>query len=198
MFKEYDEIICARNGSPLIIGRGNGENFISSDPHALAQHTSNVYYLEDGDLASVTKTNVEISRLEGGSSSTTISVIEEDWGEADLGGFPHYMLKEIHDQPDALRRCITGRLDLANGSSKLGGLNLDPIRLRTSPHVRLIGCGTALNACKIGQIAIESLARIPAVNHVASEFSYSTLLLTQTQYILQCPNQEKQQIQLQR
>lgn len=173
LFKEYDEIICARNGSPLIIGRGNGENFISSDPHALAQHTSNVYYLEDGDLASVTKTNVEISRLEGGSSSTTISVIEEDWGEADLGGFPHYMLKEIHDQPDALRRCITGRLDLANGSSKLGGLNLDPIRLRTSPHVRLIGCGTALNACKIGQIAIESLARIPAVNHVASEFSYS-------------------------
>ena len=137
LFKEYDEIICARNGSPLIIGRGNGENFISSDPHALAQHTSNVYYLEDGDLASVTKTNVEISRLEGGSSSTTISVIEEDWGEADLGGFPHYMLKEIHDQPDALRRCITGRLDLANGSSKLGGLNHRPY-----PSKNLTSCQT--------------------------------------------------------
>ena len=172
LFKDYDEIICARNGSPLIIGRGQGETFISSDPHALSQHTSNVYYLEDGDLAVVTSNNVEISQLDGGISSTTISVIEEDWGEADLAGFPHYMLKEIYEQPDALRRCISGRLDLANGSSKLGGLNLDPIRLRTSPHVRLIGCGTALNACKIGQMAIESLARIPAVEHVASEFSY--------------------------
>ena len=173
LFKEHDEIICARNGSPLIIGRGNGETFISSDPHALSQHTSNVYYLEDGDLATVTSTSVEISRLEGGISDTTLSVIEEDWGDADIAGYPHYMLKEIHEQPEALRRCISGRLDLANGSSKLGGLNLDPIRLRTAPHVRLIGCGTALNACKIGQMAIESLARIPAVQHVASEFSYT-------------------------
>ena len=173
LFKEHDEIICARNGSPLIIGRGNGETFISSDPHALSQHTSNVYYLEDGDLATVTSTSVEISRLEGGVSDTTLSVIEEDWGEADIAGYPHYMLKEIYEQPEAIRRCISGRLDLANGSSKLGGLNLDPIRLRTAPHVRLIGCGTALNACKIGQMAIESLARIPAVQHVASEFSYT-------------------------
>ncbi len=173
LFKEHDEIICARNGSPLIIGRGNGETFISSDPHALSQHTSNVYYLEDGDLATVTSKSVEISRLEGGISDTTLSVIEEDWGDADIAGYPHYMLKEIHEQPEALRRCISGRLDLANGSSKLGGLNLDPIRLRTAPHVRLIGCGTALNACKIGQMAIESLARIPAVQHVASEFSYT-------------------------
>jgi len=173
LFKDHDQIICARNGSPLIIGRGNDETFISSDPHALSQHTSNVYYLEDGDLATVTSTSVEISRLEGGVSDTTLSVIEEDWGDADIAGYPHYMLKEIYEQPEAIRRCISGRLDLANGSSKLGGLNLDPIRLRTAPHVRLIGCGTALNACKIGQMAIESLARIPAVQHVASEFSYT-------------------------
>ena len=83
------------------------------------------------------------------------------------------MLKEIHEQPEALRRCITGRLDKANGGAKLGGLKLEPVRLRTAPHVRLIGCGTALNACKIGQLAIESLARIPAVAHVASEFRYN-------------------------
>ena len=172
LFKDHEQIICARNGSPLIIGRGEGETFVSSDPHALAQHTSNVYYLEDGDLATITANNVEISRMEGGLSSTSISVIEEDWGEADLAGYPHYMLKEIHEQPDAIRRCISGRLDYTNGSSKLGGLNLDPIRLRTAPHVRLIGCGTAMNACKIGQMAIESLARIPAVSHIASEFSY--------------------------
>ena len=173
LFKEHDMIVCARNGSPLILGQGEGESFVASDPHALTQHTQNFYLLEDGDMAVVTKDRIEISRLEGGQSSTGLTVIEDEWGEADMAGFPHYMLKEIHEQPEALRRCIAGRLDMANGSAKLGGLRLDPIRLRTVPHVRLIGCGTALNASKIGQLAIESLARIPAVAHVASEFRYN-------------------------
>ena len=173
LFKDYDMIVCARNGSPLIIGKGEGESFISSDPHALTQHTQSFYLLEDGDMAVVTRDGIEISRLEGGASSTGLTILEDEWGEADMAGFPHYMLKEIHEQPEALRRCITGRLDMANGSAKLGGLRLDPIRLRTVPHVRLIGCGTALNATKIGQLAIESLARIPAVAHVASEFRYN-------------------------
>ncbi|MFL2967681.1 MAG: glutamine--fructose-6-phosphate transaminase (isomerizing) [Candidatus Poseidoniaceae archaeon] len=173
LFKDYDLIICARNGSPLILGQGDGESFVSSDPHALSQHTQNIFYLEDGDLAVLTKQGIDISRLDGGSSSTSMTVLEDEWGEADMAGYPHFMLKEIHEQPEALRRCISGRLDKANGSAKLGGLKLEPIRLRTSPHVRLIGCGTALNACRIGQLAIESLARIPAVAHVASEFRYN-------------------------
>ena len=173
LFKDYDLIICARNGSPLILGQGDGESFVSSDPHALSQHTQNIFYLEDGDIAVLTKQGIDISRLDGGSSSTSMTVLEDEWGEADMAGYPHYMLKEIHEQPEALRRCISGRLDKANGSAKLGGLKLEPIRLRTSPHVRLIGCGTALNACRIGQLAIESLARIPAVAHVASEFRYN-------------------------
>ena len=173
LFKDYDMIICARNGSPLIIGQGDGESFISSDPHALTRHTQNIFFLEDGDMAVIDKDGIEISRLEGGSSTTSMTVIEDEWGEADMAGYPHFMLKEIHEQPEALRRCITGRLDKTNGSAKLGGLKLEPIRLRTSPHVRLIGCGTALNACKIGQLAVESLARIPATSHVASEFRYN-------------------------
>lgn len=173
LFKEHEMIVCARNGSPLIIGKGEGESFISSDPHALTQHTQSFYLLEDGDMAVVTRDGIEISRLEGGASSTGLTILEDEWGEADMAGFPHYMLKEIHEQPEALRRCITGRLDMANGSAKLEGLRLNPIRLRTVPHVRLIGCGTALNATKIGQLAIESLARIPAVAHVASEFRYN-------------------------
>ena len=173
LFKEYDMIVCARNGSPLILGQGEGESFVSSDPHALTQHTQNFFFLEDGDMAVITRDRIDISRLEGGMSSTSLTVIEDEWGEADMAGFPHYMLKEIHEQAEALRRCIAGRLDMSNGSAKLGGLRLDPVRLRTIPHVRLIGCGTALNACKIGQLAIESLARIPAVAHVASEFRYN-------------------------
>ena len=173
LFKEHDLIVCARNGSPLILGQGDGESFVSSDPHALSRHTQNLFFLEDGDMAVLTRDGIEISRLEGGSSDTEMIVLEDEWGEADLAGFPHYMLKEIHEQPEALRRCISGRLDEANGSAKLGGLKLDPIRLRNAPHVRLIGCGTALNACKIGQLAIESLARLPAVAHVVGEFRYN-------------------------
>jgi len=173
LFKEHDLIVCARNGSPLILGQGEGESFVSSDPHALAQHTQNLFFLEDGDMAVITRDRIEISRMEGGMSSTSMTVIEDEWGEADMAGFPHFMLKEIHEQPEAIRRCIAGRLDMSNGSAKLGGLRLDPVRLRTTPHVRLIGCGTALNACRIGQLAIESLARIPAVAHVASEFRYN-------------------------
>ena len=173
LFKEYNQIICARNGSPLIIGQGVGESFVSSDPHALSQHTQNIFFLEDGDMAIVSSDGIDISRLEGGSSTTSMTILEDEWGEADMAGYPHFMLKEIHEQPEALRRCISGRLDKSNGSAKLGGLKLEPVRLRNSPHVRLIGCGTALNACRIGQLAIESLARIPAVAHVSSEFRYN-------------------------
>ncbi|MBA88524.1 MAG: glutamine--fructose-6-phosphate transaminase (isomerizing) [Euryarchaeota archaeon] len=173
LFKDYEQIICARNGSPLLIGKGDGESFVSSDPHALSHHTQNIFFLEDGDLAIIDRDGVEITRLEGGVSDTSMTVVEDEWEEADISGYPHFMLKEIHEQPEALRRCITGRLDKANGGAKLGGLKLEPVRLRTAPHVRLIGCGTALNACKIGQLAIESLARIPAVAHVASEFRYN-------------------------
>ena len=173
LFRDYEQIICARNGSPLILGQGVGESFVSSDPHALSQHTQNIFFLDDGDMATITRNGIDISRLEGGSSDTSMTILEDEWGEADMSGYPHFMLKEIHEHPDALRRCISGRLDKSNGSAKLGGLKLEPVRLRNAPHVRLIGCGTALNACRIGQLAIESLARIPAVAHVSSEFRYN-------------------------
>ena len=171
--KDSTNLVIARNKSPLLIGIGTDEMFAASDPLAIAQQTNDFIFLEDGDVAVIDKSGIDISRLEGGSSTTSMTVIEDEWGEADMAGYPHFMLKEIHEQPEALRRCITGRLDKSNGSAKLGGLKLEPIRLRTSPHVRLIGCGTALNACKIGHLAIESLARIPATSHVASEFRYN-------------------------
>ena len=108
LFKDYDMIVCARNGSPLIIGKGEGESFVSSDPHALTQHTQSFYLLEDGDMAVVTRDGIEISRLEGGASSTALTILEDEWGEADMAGFPHYMLKEIHEQPEALRGVSQG------------------------------------------------------------------------------------------
>lgn len=173
LFKNHDLIVCARNGSPLIIGQGVDEMFISSDPHALTAHTQQVIYLEDGDIATLTSTSVKLSTMMGGKSSTKSTVLESDWGESDLGEFPHFMLKEIYEQPDALRHCISGRLDRSRGSGRLGGLKLSPAALAKIPHVRLLGCGTSYNAAEIGQLLIEKLARIPAVAHISSEFRHN-------------------------
>ena len=173
LFKNHDLIVVARNGSPLVIGKGDGETFISSDGPTLSEFTDRVVYLEDGDIAVVTATSIKRSSLKGDSKKVEITVLEKSWGEAELGEYEHFMLKEIHEQPDALRHCISGRLDRVRGNGKLGGLRLSPSDLAKVPHVRLIGCGTALNAAEIGQLLIEKLARIPAVTHIASEFRYN-------------------------
>ena len=147
--------------------------FISSDPHALSKHTDRVIFLEDGEIASVNKNGFEITTLDGKTSTTTITILEDEWGDAELGDYPHFMLKEIHEQPEALRQCITGRCQPGKSNIRLGGIGLSPSQLRSIPHVRLIGCGTSLHACEVGQLAIEALARLPAVSHVASEFRYT-------------------------
>ena len=173
LFLEHDVIVCARNGSPLIIGQGDGEMFVSSDPHALTPYTQRVVFLEDGEIATLTNNSMKLSTLKGKNFDPSITVLEEDWGESDLGEYPHFMLKEIYEQPDALRHCISGRLDRVRGNGRLGGLKLEPRDLAKVPHVRLLGCGTAYNAAEIGQIMIEKLARIPAVAHISSEFRHN-------------------------
>jgi glucosamine--fructose-6-phosphate aminotransferase (isomerizing) len=173
LFLEHDVIVCARNGSPLIIGQGDDEMFVSSDPHALSPYTQRVVFLEDGEMATLTPKSMTLSTLKGKNFDASITVLEEGWGETELGDFPHFMLKEIYEQPDALRHCISGRLDRVRGNGRLGGLKLEPRDLANIPHVRLLGCGTAYNAAEIGQLMIEKLARIPAVAHISSEFRHN-------------------------
>lgn len=173
LFLEHDVIVCARNGSPLIIGQGENEMFVSSDPHALAPYTQSVVFLQDGEIATLTQDKMSLSTLKGKNFDPSITVLEQDWGESELGDYPHFMLKEIYEQPDALRHCISGRLDRVRGNGRLGGLKLEPRDLANVPHVRLLGCGTAYNAAEIGQLLIEKLARIPAVAHISSEFRYN-------------------------
>ena len=173
LFAEERIIVCARNGSPLVVGIGDGESFISSDPQALSAHTQQVIFLEDGDMAVLSPSGVETCRLDGGSSDTSVTTIDESWGEADMGDFPHFMLKEIHEQPESLRQCISGRILKSDGNGRLNGLDLTPKELQRIPHIRLLGCGTALHACQVGRLAIEQLARVPALAHVASEFRYN-------------------------
>ena len=171
LFQDYDYVLCARNGSPLIIGRGKDEMFISSDPHAIREHTDQLVALEDGQIAKLDAHNFQVMQTDGQEVESHLLQLEEEWGESELGEYPHFMLKEIHEQSQSLQHCISGRLRHVEGTSVLGGLQVQPQELAQLPHVRLIGCGTALHAAQIGQILIEQWARIPAVSHVASEFN---------------------------
>jgi glucosamine--fructose-6-phosphate aminotransferase (isomerizing) len=171
LFQEYDYVLCARNGSPLIIGRGKDEMFISSDPHAIREHTDQLVALEDGQIAKLDAHDFQVMQTDGQEVESHLLQLEEEWGESELGEYPHFMLKEIHEQSQSLQHCISGRLRHGEGTSVLGGLQVQPQELAQLPHVRLIGCGTALHAAQIGQILIEQWARIPAVSHVASEFN---------------------------
>lgn len=173
LFKEHDVIVVARNGSPIVLGQGDGETFVSSDPHALTPHTQRVVYLDDGQVAVLDSNGIEVSRLHGGQIDTNVTLLENEWGVADLGDYPHFMLKEIYEQPEALRQCVRGRMDLSTGNGRLRGLKIKPAELRKVPHIRIIGCGTALHAGMIGQLIIEKMARLPAVSHVASEFTHN-------------------------
>ena len=169
MMHGSEEVICARNGSPLVIGIGDGEMYISSDPHPLSSHTSRVIFLDDGDIAVISRSGVETHRIDGPTDHMVVT-IEDQWGDSDLGDYPHFMLKEIYEQPEAIRQCISGRTLVRDGNARLGGLSMSAMRLRALSHVRLIGCGTALHAAQVGRLAIEHLARVPSFAHVASEF----------------------------
>ncbi len=179
LFSDTEQIVCASNGSSLLVGKGDGEAFVSSCPHVMTSHTRNQQTLDFGDFAILSPGGkIKISRLGQGLSNPKFTTIEDDWGEAELGNFPHYMLKEIHEQPESLRQCISGRVVLKNGNGKLGGLDLSAKKLLNIPHIRLIGCGTALHACQVGRLAIEELARVPTQSHVASEFKYNNPVIS--------------------
>jgi len=167
-----DLIVGARLGSPLVVGIGEGEHYLASDPSALAGNTKKVVYLQDHQMAVLTRDEWHIYDSERGRISANIQSIDWGPGEADLCGFPHFMLKEIHEQPEAIENAMRGRLSDPDSSSHFGGLNLDTQQLRRAERIILTACGTSYHAGLVGEYLFEELARIPVEVEYASEFRY--------------------------
>ncbi len=172
-----DAIIGARRGSPLVLGVGKGENFFASDVSAIVAHTREAVYLKDFDLAVIGRDDFEITSLLGGASGFEVTQVEFSAEDVSKGDYPHYMLKEIFEQPETIRDAMRGRLSREEASAKLGGLGMTPGELRGIDRIILTGCGTAAHAAMCGEYIIEALAHVPVEVEYASEFRYRNLPL---------------------
>ena len=167
-----DRLVVARNGSPLILGVGDREMFVASDLSALVRHTTTVVHLDDGELATVSATEFRTFSREQENTEKVPTTIDIDLEDVGLGGYRHYMRKEIIEQPSTIERMLRGRLDDRFGTARLDGLNLGPRELRWFRRVKILGCGSAFYVGQMGAAMIEELARIPADAEPASEFRY--------------------------
>jgi glutamine---fructose-6-phosphate transaminase (isomerizing) len=167
-----DRFVVARNGSPVVIGIGQREMFVASDAAALVRHTRQVVYLDDGELATIDADGYRTVTLDD--RPTQKSPSEVSWGHEayDRGEFPHFMLKEIHEQSEASARTLKGRLDAQFSTAHLGGLELSARELLAIRRVKILGCGSAFYAGLAGAHVLESLTRVPADAEPASEFRY--------------------------
>jgi glucosamine--fructose-6-phosphate aminotransferase (isomerizing) len=165
-----DVLIGARRGSPLIIGIGAGENFLTSDTNAIVAHTRQVVYLNDYDVATVTREGFEVQNLGANTAQVQISRLEFEAQDAERGAYPHFMLKEIFEQPRAVENALRGRIDFEGATARLGGLNLTPAELRAVGRIVIAATGTSWHAALVGEYLIEELAHVPVEVEFAHEF----------------------------
>ncbi|KPV57146.1 glutamine--fructose-6-phosphate aminotransferase, partial [Paenibacillus sp. A3] len=175
---EPDKLVAVRLSSPLIIGVGEGENFIGSDIPAILEYTRNVYILNDGEMAALTREGVELMTLEGNFISRELFHVDWDIVTAEKAGFDHFMLKEIYEQPKAYRDTMGARLDESGKKVVLSEVGMTPEQIRTIRQVHIVACGTAYHAGLVGKSVIEKLARIPVETDVASEYRYRAPIIT--------------------
>ncbi|MDB6121044.1 MAG: glutamine--fructose-6-phosphate transaminase [Pedosphaera sp.] len=186
---DYPEVMVgARRGSPLIVGIGDGEHFLASDATAIAAHTRQVIYLNDYDVVTLEKNDFSVMNLGVATAQVQISQLEFDGESAERGEFAHFMLKEIFEQPGTVENAMRGRINMEEGTSKFGGLNLTVTELRAIDQIVITACGTSWHAALVGEYLFEEFAHIPVEVEYASEFRYrnapiekNTLVLAITQ-----------------
>jgi glucosamine--fructose-6-phosphate aminotransferase (isomerizing) len=170
--REPETIVAARRGSPLLVAIGNGENFVASDASAVLAHTRSVVYLDDGDIAEVRPGDYRIVDLAAVEKEKAVTQVDWDLATIERGGYAHFMLKEIMEQPESIRNTLRGRLLEEEGTVRLGGLNITDEDLLKVQRIVITACGTSWHAGLIGEYMMEELARIPTEVEYASEFRY--------------------------
>lgn len=165
-------VVGVRRGSPLVIGVGQGENFLASDTQALAPYTNRVVILQDQEVVALYADRFDVSSPLGQQAQVKVEQIENGVIHSDKGAHAHFMLKEIMEQPRSIENAFRGRLDRDGATAKLGGLNMSSAQLRQVERISVLGCGTALHSGMVGKYLIETLAKIPVETQHASEFRY--------------------------
>jgi len=177
-------IVGARNGSPLVVGVADGEFFLASDVAPIVGHTRQVVYLDDGEMAVLSPDGFHTSTIRHERVDKPVHEVEWDLAQIEKGGYDHFMLKEIFEQPESVRNSMRGRMQVEEGLARLGGLNMTPDEMREIRRIIILGCGTSWHAGLIGEYMLEEHARIPVEVEYASEFRYRNPIVDQGTLVL--------------
>jgi len=182
--REPDKIVCVRKENPLVVGIGEGENYIASDIPAILKHTRKIYLMDENEIAVITKDDIKFFAQNGEPIKKEVFNVTWDVTAAEKGGYEHFMLKEIHEQPKAVKDTMLSRIDVESDSIKLDDINLTKKDLEKFSKIFIVACGTAYHAGIVGKYVIEKLAKIPVEVDIASEFRYRNALVDENTLVI--------------